>query len=360
MRKKKFFIFGVLAVLLVSALLIFTGCPSSESLGHIAKYLWMTDTSNGGVYTYDFSTHEASATAFVSTGQNATGAIYFYDDIGYICVGSYNNTAPGLYRFDPNSTSPTLEHYTNSSSLSAQYLAYISSTKAYLTDYNNGVYEFDPSNIDSKFTLITGTDGSAQDIKLINTFLYTASYGNNSILKINPISNEVYTLTLKDSSGNDLLIHPSYLTANPDSTKIYFTNTGSYDANWNYNNDGSIYELDLSTNQFTAIQTDMSFGPTAIAINGNYLYIGGYSNTYYIDLTSSSKDLIELKGKDGNSFGSASILIHDGLIYFSGGYGNNYIKIFDASTNKEVDYSPVYVGDQSNPDGIGITGLDAY
>ena len=234
MGKKKFFIFGVLTVLLVSALLIFTGCPSSESIGHIAKYIYMTDTSSGNVYTYDFNTYKASTTPVVSIGENSSDRIYFFENKGFICTGNnpFSPNSPGIYTFDPNELNPTIEIFTNSSNLSPQYIAFINSSTAYVTSYDSskskliGVFKFNPSNIDSSFTLIEGTDGSAQDIKLINGYLYVASYGNNSILKIDPSNNNVESFTLKDADQNDLLIHPSYITVNSDSTKIYFTNSG--------------------------------------------------------------------------------------------------------------------------------------
>lgn len=70
--------------------------------------LYMTDTYTGKVYTYSPSAHTVSSTSFVSTNQNATGSIYFYNNIGYIAVGSSTTTtAPGVYDFNPSASVPT-------------------------------------------------------------------------------------------------------------------------------------------------------------------------------------------------------------------------------------------------------------
>ncbi len=351
MRKKKFFIFGVLMVLLVSALLIFTGCPSSESIGHIAKYIYMTDTYNGRVYTYDLDTHTASSTPIVSTGQNATGAIYFYDDKGYICVGY---STGGIYTFDPNSTSPTITKF-SSLSFSAQYIAFLNPTTAFVTDYGEwdkptetgGVYLFDPSDSNSSFTFITGTIGTSQDIKICGGKVYVASYGNNKLLVID--ANNNYSVKSYDIP---LGTNPTGLAISSDETKIYISNTGTYG-----NTDGTISVFDIYKNTIETFVSEL-INPTLMAATDTYLYVIGYSNTYAINI--STKVISELKTRDGSSFGGSSILIHDNLLYISNFDYNTKISklyIFNTSTNKQVDYSPISVGKDGED---GITGLAAY
>jgi len=356
MKKKKFFIFGVLTVLLISALLIFTGCPSSESPGTSYSYtLYVTDTSNGGVYAYDLEKHSFSSTPVVSTGQNATGAIYFYDDKGYICVGY---STGGIYTFDPNSTSPTTTKF-SSLSFAAQYIAFLNDKTAFVTDYgdyNNptttgGVYMFDPSDANSSFTFITDTTGNTQDIKIYNKKVYVASYGNNKIFIIDTENNNTVT-SVDIPSGTG----PSMLDFSSDNTKLYITNSS-------WGETGTISVLNLSDNSISTLVSLTGYHPMAIAANLNYLYVGASDDNYgnhVLIVNLNDNSFSELLDKDGNSFGASSILIHNDLIYFSGGYGNNYIKIFDASTNQEVDYSPVYIGSTDNPDSIGATGLAVY
>ncbi len=107
-RKKLFFIFAVLT-LIASLVFVFTSCNTfgggSPPAPGASVRLYITDTFNGNVYTYDISSGKVSSTPLLSTGQNATGKFYFYNGMGYIVVGAWMND-PGVYYFNPNAAVP--------------------------------------------------------------------------------------------------------------------------------------------------------------------------------------------------------------------------------------------------------------
>jgi hypothetical protein len=80
-------------------------CLASLAFSQTTSLLYMADTYTGKVWTYNGTSE--SSTSIVSTNQNSTGPIYFYNGVGYIAVGSYENTAPGVYYFNPSSPVPT-------------------------------------------------------------------------------------------------------------------------------------------------------------------------------------------------------------------------------------------------------------
>ncbi len=160
-------------------------------IGFYNNELYYTDSLDGDIYKSTDLTNPAGTITYVTTtNDGSTGGIFFNNSMAYVLVG-LGAVNMGVHMFDPAGTLPiTAAHFLDSGDLSAQYMVFEDNTTAYVTHYSGGVYQFDPSDEDSEFTIISGTDPAGdtglQDIVLdgdSNT-LYTAvnNYPNESKL----------------------------------------------------------------------------------------------------------------------------------------------------------------------------------
>jgi hypothetical protein len=158
------------------------GTNQPYSLARMAVYnnkLYLTDTAVGKVYSSDL---DGDNFAQVTTaGDGAAGMIYFQGGKAFVADG----LAPdmGVFTFDPASPPGAASHFGDSAATSAQFMAFVSSTQAFVTDFGGGVYAFDPSDIASPFTIVPDTDLSYvdgingygfQDVVAANGHLYVA------------------------------------------------------------------------------------------------------------------------------------------------------------------------------------------
>jgi hypothetical protein len=355
-------IFWMFPVMIVFILFFLPGCETDDDETYAVYGLYVTDTYNGNVYVYDFETQTCSGSFLFSTGQRATGAIYFYKNTGYICVGAYENT-PGLYCFNPES--PNIITCRIGNAISAQYIAFYSSTKAYVTDANygisTGVYTFNPSDSSGGLSgPITGTydilgEMYLQDITVGGDgYIYAADNGKNQVIKINPVTDTVY--------GTYNTIHDSptgLLEGERDGSQvIYIVNTGNYGAD-----DGSIDSLDCSTGVVTTVAEGL-VNPTLAVYDpaSSTFFVTGWSNTYSIDASGNPPWIVSEIKWEGSSFGGSSILLHNGLVYitnagFPPGPYNSKLYVIDVATWDFTGYSPVSV---MNPDTDGASGMAVY
>lgn len=347
----------IVGIVIVSAIAALTGCTTgtgttgtgTTGTSMSSGTLYMTDTFNGRVYTFDMTNNTASSKPLLSTGQNATGAIYFYNDIGYIAVGNSSTTdAPGVYRFDPNGVVPVAERI--GESISAQYIAFYSSTKAYVTDADyfssTGVYTFNPLNPSAGLQgPIPGTDDMAggmflQDITVAGGMVYVADNGNGQVLVIDPATDTLAAVspleataggttglcTVRDSDGN---------------ATVYVANNGGYDAQFNPL-PGSIDAIDTSTNMLSQVVSDVSLTQIAYDSENDSLFGTGYMNTYLVDPSAGTAK--EIKDEGGQSFGGTDIVANGGKVYISNtDYTTSRLYILDGATGELTAESPVSI-----------------
>jgi hypothetical protein len=290
---------GIAFLFIALALGALAGCHLNSVSGPTVTtgLLYMTDTYTGKVWTYDPSSNTESSTSLVSTNQNSTGPIYFYNGIGYIAVGSYENTAPGVYYFNPSASVPTAVQVgtTSASAQSAQYIAFYSSTKAYVSVANysgsastQGVYTFNPSNPNAGLAgPIAGTSGSTMYLQGIvvgpDGMIYVANSstelsGTDEVLQINPANNSVTVLSYTPSApGTTALASGSYGTAN-----------GVFVGNISYNSvtyapQGSIDFINTSTlKPSTGLETTAAAASIVYISNGNGSLLTTDTNDWYV------------------------------------------------------------------------------
>ena len=371
MKHKKLFFISAVLTLAASLFFVFTSCDTggggSPVLPGISR-LYITDTYNGKVYTYDIDSGTVSSTLLLSTGQNATGKIYFYNGIGYIAVGdSADNEDPGVYYFDPNADFPAKARIEDT--ISAQYIAFYSATKAYVTDANlgsTGVYTYDPSDPSAGLTgPLTGTDKTGktsrylQDIRVgYDGHIYVADNTDDSpyksqVLKINPADDTVTYIDVTTETGGvsstGLMEQPA---AGPSAPYVYVINVGN----------GTIDRIDTSDDSISNIPvTGALINPTKMVWAGSMsYYVTGYGNTYHLTLSATPEfAAVEIKDSSGSSFGGGDILVYDGKVYIPGftPFGpaaESTLMIIDADTAAVI--SEVTVGSI----GDGITAVAVY
>jgi hypothetical protein len=351
-----------LALVGLAALSLVVGCDlnkSTEETSTYKDYLYMSDTKGGKIYTYDPTTYTGSSSSLVSTGQNATGEIAFYKGIGYAAVGY--GTGEGVYYFDPSATSPSCAKI--SGTVAAQYFAFYSATKAYVSTYGAGIYSFDPSSPASGLSEdpVSGTSGlSMQDMIIVGGYLYAADTGNGAVLRIDPSDDSVDATITTTQGGTTGLVAGTYNSV----AGVFVANTG-----------GSIdfIEEGAASGAATAVVTTSTADPIYPGrliqlANGNLVATGydtSYDNhTYLVTLSGTSATVAEIMDPDGASpFGSLDIAYKDSLVYIPMGVTTDYtnytnkLYVLDA-TGKQVSYSPVTV--MSGSTTVGISNIAFY
>ena len=343
------------AILIVAGFTL--GCSNPAGTGSPAPaayttYLYMTDTTNGRVYTYDPSVHTGSSSSFVTTNANAAGEIKFYKGIGYVAMGN-----GGIYYFDPSSAAPSAKLITGSAGLDAQYFAFYSATKAYVSVYNygtpanGGVYSFNPSSPTTAVSsAVNGTNGTQFQEVIVGSdgMIYAADNTDGQVFRINPATDTKAATFNAREPGTTGLAAGTY----GGQSGVFVANTGGYGSS----PIGSIDFIPSSAASGTTAQLVANATTSAASIyparlvqlsNGN-LVATGYGHTYLVALSGATASVTEIKS-GSSSFGSFSLAYNSStsLVYvpatiYSGNGSSNQLYIFDASGNQQS-YSPVSV-----------------
>ncbi len=324
---------SVIAIAVVAIMLVFAGCdlilPGSK--GSTAN-LFAVDSKNGNVYEIDETALTAASTPLVSVAQNAAGEIVFSGDIGFVSVGSFGNTAPGLYRFDVSLQAPQAARVGNM--ISAQYACVVSSTLGYVTSadyygvYDNAVYSFNPSSASAGLgTAVTGTPSGfyPQDIAVAGGRIFVADNGNAKVLRLSADGasfDAAYPTTAGGATG---LLAGSYdCDADGDlDVGVFVANTGGYDANWN-SLPGSIDFIPAAAADganAVSVLPGCSVGRLA-ALSDDTLVATNYGHTYIVSL-SGTPAAAEVKCA-GAAFGSYDAAVSGGYAYVPDGENGLY------------------------------------
>ncbi len=356
MKSKKPITNIILEALVAIAILLTVGCFVKEDSSNYSSVpgLYITDTVNGNVYFYDFDERRASDLSVFSVLQDATDAIYFFNGKGYIAVGANlsGSNIYGVYTFDPEDAVPTASRI--GISISAQYIAFYSDTKAYVTSADfggapKGVFTFNPSNHAAGLTgPLTGTIAGGmylQDIEVgLDDKIYVADNGNGAVLQINPATDAV-TRTDSTSSGFTTGLLPgTYLGEN----SIYAANTSTVDA------------IRCSDGNVTTVANT---GGTHLVYHAptSRMYMIGWSNSYVMN-TSGAVPWTAVEIMDGAApFGGSRMVLYNDLVYItSAGWASPYnskLYVIDAATQTHTGYSPVPIMDPSDD---GASGVGVY
>jgi hypothetical protein len=342
---------GIALLCIALAFAALAGCqqdPDGSGVPPSVDGLYMTDTNSGKVYLYDPDTQTAGTTSVVTTTQNATGAIVFSSGVGYIAVGSYLNTDPGVYYFDPSDSVPQAVRI-GSTDRSAQYIAFYSPTKAYVAvaDYGGtpseqGVYTFDPSNPGAGLSSapLAGTNATGLYLQQIvvgpDNMIYVANNsalgGTDEVFQIDPSTDTLTGVVLSTSATGTTAL----------AVGSYGGKDGVFVGNITYMGTGSIDFIDITATPSPTISqalADIDVSRLLYLSTGS-LVTTGYTNSYLIGgLASSSPVASEL----GTSLGGAALAARDGLIYVGWtDYSTSTLYVFDASGAAES-FSPVSV-----------------
>lgn len=324
-KEKKMRVLAFLAVMFTAAIAL-GGCSSPTS-GQTAKttvtttYAYAVDTNSGKVFQIDRSSNTAASSALVTIGQNAAGEIRFCGNTGFVAVGSYNNTVPGLYYFDASSSNPSAALI--GTSMSAQYICIVSSSLGYVSVANysapslDGVYSFNPSSPSSGLTQIYQNSSSfPQDIVVgSDGYVYVANSAStlpssaaDSILRID--SSGTVTTIAPTSSGVTGLSTGSY----KGSAGVFVAETGGYTA-------GSIDFIASNATTVTPLISNASrqiFARAAQLDSNTLVATGGYPAKTYLVSLAGTPSATEVS-YSGSSFGSSDVDIYNNIAYVPDG-----------------------------------------
>jgi hypothetical protein len=318
-------VFG-LALALAGCDLILPGSKGSTA------GLFAVDSKNGNVYEIDETTLSAAETPLVSIAQNAAGEIVFSGDIGFVAVGSYGNTAPGLYRFDASSAAPQAARVGNA--ISAQYACVVSDSLGYVTSadysgvYENAVYSFNPSSAVSGLgAKVTGAPSGfyPQDIAVAGGRVFVADNGNGKVLRLSADGASFDAAYPATAGGTTGLLAGSYDYDDDGDLDagVFVANTGGYDANWN-SLPGSIDFIPAAAADgasATSVLAGFSAGRLA-AFDSDTLVAINYGATSIVSLAG-TPSATEVKC-GGASFGSYDAAVRGGYAYVPDGANGLY------------------------------------
>lgn len=299
------------------ALLFLTGCQNvvTPPAGSMAN-LFAVDSRNGSVYEIDAETASAASSALLSIGQNSTGEIVFSGDTGFIAVGSYNNTAPGLYWFDASSVSPVAA-MAGQEKISAQYACVASSTRGYVSSadfngvYGNAVYPFDPSHPSAGLgAAVTGFQAGfyPQEIVCAGGRIYVADNFNGIVYRLNAEGTAVEASFAVSARGTTGLLAGFF----GGKEGVFSASTGGWDDSWNPL-PGSIDFIasDAADGSAAAVVLAGCSAGRLAAFDPTHLVATGYSRTFIVDLSGASPSAAEVTCSSA-SFGSNDVDILDG------------------------------------------------
>ncbi len=281
--------------------------------------LYAVDSLSGDVFEVDADAMAASGTPLVSTGQNASDEHIFHGGLGYVAVGSFSNTAPGLYVFDP--ADPDAGAVRIGEAISAQYIAFASDSLGYVSSadysgtYPDGLYSFNPSNPSSGLSLVhalsvpqeIAIDGSGR--------VYISQNSSASVALLNAAGDDVETEISTTASGTTGILTGSY----KGDAGVFVAETGPW---------GGLGAVDFITG--TALENvvdGLVANALALMDEDTLVVTGGYepdAKTYVIDLSAETPAAVELF-YDGDSFGGPDALILDGAVYIPDGANSIYV-----------------------------------
>ena len=338
--KKEWHLLYAIGIALFLAMMV--GCNLfSPSTGSTAN-VFAVSSKNGSVYEIDTDANPPSAatTALVSIGQNSTGEMVIHGSKAFLAVGSYSNTAPGLYWFDLSSSNPTTAQIGNN--ISAQYICIASDTVGYVSSsdymgtYSNTVYRFDPSDpsagLGSEVTGFATSNFHPQDITYVDDGsgagrVFVTDNGNGKVYRLNDTGTAVDLTFTTSAGGTTGLLAGSYDWNNDSVTEkgVFVANTGGYGPAPDYAAlPGALDFIPLdaiSSSDIATVQSSLSVGRLA-AFSTNELIATNYGHTYLIDLTKASGGtdrVTEIKNSSDTSFGSLDVNIYDGYAYVPDG-----------------------------------------
>ncbi|MCE1195324.1 hypothetical protein LWX53_02355 [bacterium] len=321
------------AIALAAVALALAGCDLAPqgSKGSTAS-LFAVDSKNGNVYEIDETAAAAAGAPLLSVAQNAAGEIVFSEDIGFVAVGSYNNTAPGLYRFDVSAAAPQAVRVGNR--ISAQYACVVSGALGYVTSadygggYANAVYSFNPASAAAGLgAAVAGAPAGffPQDIAVAGGRVFVADNGNNKVLRLSADGasfDAAYPATARGTTGL-LAGGYDYDKDGDDDVGVFVANTGGYDANWNAL-PGSIDFIPADASDgaaATPVLAGVGVGRLA-AFGDKTLVATNYGATYIVSL-SGVPAATEVKCA-GLSFGSFDAAVRGGYAYVPDGANGLY------------------------------------
>ena len=348
--------------IIILFVIVFCGCDIASVKDFIEQRvawynrdtaLYITSTYTGRVYRYDFDTHEAEL--WFSTGENGTGAIYFHNDVGYVAVGAASSY-PGLYQFDPRLNSPTISRI--GIQISAQYVAFYSDTKAYVTnhvyDASTGVYTFNPSNPGTGLTgPIPGTeyDGSRMLQHIIvgvDNRIYVSSYGDDTVLQIDPLTDTVMdTWTPSATNPQGLLSEFSGITS-----YIYVLCPAG-------GGTGAIDRFTPAGGSPDTVLPGIDVHKMVHHEKTDRYYSIGYTKTYVLSPTTPTWTYAEITD-GGASFSGNDIIVHGDLVLIADYYIGTKVSqlyVIDTATEAITSYSPVSIMENGVD---GATNLAVY
>jgi len=353
--KRKVLFRVVPGVLVAFTALFYAGCTTEES-DSAGGAVYIVDSNQGRIYTFDPATGVASSTPLLTIGQNASGAIYFYNDIGYVCVASYNNTAPGVYTFDPNAAVPTATRIGDA--ISAGYMAFYSDTKAYVTarswGVSTGVYTFDPSDPDSGLTgPLEGTTKAGKAGRYLegivvgpDEMIYAADYdemgSNGQVLRIDPSTDTVTAIFDMTASGTTDLLAGTDAAGNG---VVYAANGGGYDYTTWMPLPGSIDMIDCSTGTVSTAVSGTSV--TQLDSGSGTVFAVGSGNTCFFSPAGTAPyTATEVLDRDDLPFGGSDVLVSGDYVYIPNAdwmTGENKLYVLYTDTAEQKSLSPLSI-----------------
>lgn len=296
--------------------------PIVTPIGSIAN-LFVVDSKNGKVYEINEADFTGAAAPLVSVGQNSAGEIEFCGDLGFLAVGNYDNTSPGLYCFDASSPNPVIA-MVGTKKASAQYICIVSDSLGYVTTadymgvYSNAVYPFNPSLPSAGLGAeVSGfsTGFYPQDIEYSSGRVYVTDNFSGKVYRLNEAGTSVEASFSTTAKGTTGLLAGSY----GGKAGVFVANTGGYDASWN-KLPGSLDFIAADAadgTEATAVVAGYSLGGLA-AFDADTLAATGYSSTYLVELSGSVPVISEVTFA-GSSFGSNDLAVLDGTAYVPDG-----------------------------------------
>jgi hypothetical protein len=321
------------ASLVVAALaLLLSACssPNGGGASSVPTHVYAVASHSGNVYQVDEAAMKASASPLLSTRQNATGELVFHEGIGYLAVSSYNNAAPGLYRFDP--AAPAAGASRIGEAISAAYIAFASEKLAYVTSadysgaYPDGLYSFNPSDPGAGLSRIAGVSlAYPQDVAVgADGRVYVAENGSGRVARLNAGATAIEAEIACTKAGATGLLAGAY----KGEAGIFVADTGPTDPVTYEYTGGAVDFIAYSGATATAVVTGPVASRLALLGASSLVETGGYpAATRGVDLAAPVPAAVEIKS-GASSFGGGDIAVYDGRAYVPD--GTNTLYAFDS------------------------------
>jgi hypothetical protein len=356
---------SVIGLIVVAAamLLIGTACNlGGGGGGGDGDLLYITDTFSGDVFTYNLDSQTASGSIF-SIGEGAGDWIGFYDDIGYVCVGSTGFNNPGVYWFDPSAAVPVATRI--GAAISAGAIAFYDDTKAYVIDRDKnfvsgdiisvGVYTFNPSNPAAGLAgPIPGTDNTGAG----GQYLLGITLGTDGNIYVSDGDNG-QVLQITTSGPNEDTVTDSWNTSATGTTGLLAKTSGMTGKDILYvaNSGGTIDIINITDDTISTAVTGSTATQIVFHAGTSSYYCAAWDKvTVFTAGGPPPYAAIEVTDSGGGSVGGTMCLVGDLLFVTNTDYFSySRLVVFDAGTATEMSYSPVDVGTQGVDAVTGIT-----